>query len=638
MSRLFIFQSMMALTVVSGCLVAAWLAKNARDQKGIKALAAFNFTMALWCCGHLLLSLDYPQTGEALLSLNPLMPTLFLHFSLHFVTTHTSGHPLLSWLQHKMPLWYSLTLLVVITSIGFSGNEVKPWLDFPWVLVLHQLGWVNLLYTVAIGLIAHGVLLWGYVHCKGRNGAGYNNARNSIMMMFVAGGWGFTLATSYIFPSLNLNYYPYLLWLLPSYLLLLTFAVVRYQLLAVNSWAIKAIIWSCSLLLLLGLTTLLTSMASQLGLNQLSNIPLSVLWLYSLSTGIALWLLYNPLHQLASRLVYPDVKMTETVVDRWLVQLNNSRSFEELSEIAAALMEQHIRQPVKVAINAKQAEQLKSEHLLIECFLQDGQWQFRLSNWQDVSPGFRHVGDIFSSLLITSCAHLDKSLRLAVQEQARQEELRLVELGGLAAAMAHEIRNPLNIISMASAQCEDKIKQHIQGQLKRADTLIEDLLSYARPVELNIQAINLLPMVNTLAKQNRAQHGVNIEIDCDCLLSVDADAHKLQQVLINCLDNAAAFAATVEGGKVLVECYKVDDDFDQHIVLSFHNNGPPISGELQTDLFKPFISKRAGGSGLGLAIVQRMMKAHGGKVAFSDGLGWNVSFICTFPERNKENL
>lgn len=618
MSRLFIFQSMMSLTVVSGCLVAFWLAKNASDQKGMKALAGFNLTMALWCCGHLLLSLDHPKTGEALLSLNPLMPTLFLHFSLHFVQLKTVSHPVVDWLLKQMPLWYMLTFLVVIISIVFHGNRVEPWLDFHWFLLLNPVGWVNLFYTVVIGFIGHGILLWGYANSQG-------NTRRSIIMMFAAGGWGFALATSFIFPSLGLDYYPYPLWLMPSYLLLLTFAVVRYQLLAVNYWAIKAIIWSSALLLLLGLTTLLTSMASQLGLAQLSDIELPVLWLYSLATGIALWLLYNPLHKVASRLVYPDVKITEAVTERWLNQLNNSQSFKELSAIATDLISTHIHQPVEVVIN----RQVNSRQLLIECCQQDDNWVFNLKNWQEASPGYRYAADIFSSLLVTSCDNLDKSLRLAHQEQQRQEELRLVELGGLAAAMAHEIRNPLNIISMASAQCEDKVKNHIQGQLKRADTLIQDLLSYAKTIELNIQPVVLLPMLTALSHSQVKTNAVEVEIDCAPELTVFADVYKLQQVLINCLDNAAAFAATVEKGKMRIECRQLDNQ----ISVTFHNNGPPISAQLQADLFKPFISKRAGGSGLGLAIVQRIMKAHGGMATFSDLLGWNVSFICVFPHK-----
>jgi signal transduction histidine kinase len=621
MSRLLIFQSTMGLTVISGLLMAIWLAKNAAGQRGIKALAGFNFCMALWCAGHWLLSLDFPRAGQVLLSLNPLMPTLFLHFAIRYIDENVSRHEVIDSLAKAIPISYFVSTAVIALSLGFSGNTVEPWLDFPWVLKLDNIGWINLIYTIFIGLLGHGILLWGYANSKG-------NTRRTIMLLFAAGAWGFLSATSFILPSLQMQYYPYLMWFMPSYLLLLTFAVLRYKIFAVNYWAIKAIIWSIVVLVLLVLTTGLTSMASQLGLAQLSTIPLSVIWLYSITSGVALWLLYNPLHQLASRLVYPDVRLTQNVIDHWLNTLNASHSFVDLSRIATTLISEFIHQPVAIAINQPN----KTKELLIACYQQDKNWQFQLNNWQDVTPGIRHVAEVFAPLLYTSCVNLDKSLRLAQQEQQRQEELRLVELGGLAAAMAHELRNPLNIISMASAQCEDKVKDHIQSQLQRADTLIQDLLSYSTEIQLDCKAIMLSPLITALANSAAKQHKVEIEVQCDSQLAIYADLYKLQQVLVNCIDNGAAFAATVDHAKMLVLCGKTS----KGVSVGFHNNGPAISQTFVPELFKPFISKRAGGSGLGLAIVHRIMKAHDGSVTFSEQMGWNVSFICHFPNQTSK--
>ena len=612
----------MGLTVVCGLLMATWLFKHASQQKGIKALAGFNFFMALWCCGHWLLSMNYSSAGQALLSLNPMMPTLFLHFSLWFVSDRVENAQVLKKILPYMPITYVLSLSVVIASIGFSGNTFEPWLDFPLFLHLGQVGWINLLYTVFIGLFGHGVLLWGYANSQ-------DNTRRTIMMLFGSGAWGFTLATSYILPSLGLDFYPYLMWFLPSYLLLITFAVLRYQVFAVNYWAIKTIIWAIALLALLGLTTLLTSMASQMGLAHLSAIPLSIIWLYSITSGLTLWLLYNPLHKLASRLVYPDVKLTEQIIDNWLLKLNTSQSFEQLQNTATELMSSFIHQPVIIALKARH----NTEQLLIECFTQNNEWRFELKNWHNVTPGIRHVAEIFAPLLYTSCVNLDKSLRLAEQEKQRQEELRLVELGSLSASIAHELRNPLNIISMASAQCDDKVKKHIQSQLKRADTLIQDLLSYARVIELNCQNIVLLPLLNAVGKNIAEQHKITLDIQCPEQLMIYADVYKLQQVLVNLLDNGAVFGAMGNDGTLTVQAKAVDNNLQ----ISFHNNGPAITPVLQSELFKPFISKRVGGSGLGLAIVQRIMKAHNGSIIFSEQLGWNVSFVCTFPAINKEH-
>lgn len=618
MNRLLIFQSMMGLTVVCGLLMTYWLMQHTRQNPALKPLAGFNALMAIWCLGHWLLSVDIPSAGLVFLSVNPMMPTLFLHFSLLYVTNKLPDMPLLEQMNKFMSGIYGISLMMVFVSIGFSGNEVRPWLDFPHFLHLGQVGWINLGYTVFVGMVAHGVLLLGFIKAKG-------NTKRAIFMMFAVGGWGFTLASSYILASMGFDHYPYLLWFIPSYLLLLTFAVLRYQMLAINHWAVKTIIWSVAILLLLGLTTLVTSIASPLGLPHLAEVPLSVLWLYSIATALMLWFLYKPLHRLASRLVYPDIALGEDVIDQWLLKFNACHSFNELTDVAQAEISGLIKQNVQVAIN----QEVKTDGLLIRCYQQGESWHFEMVNWEDVTPGIRHAADIFASLLYTGCTNLDKSLLLAQQEQQRQEELRLVELGALSASMAHELRNPLNIISMASAQCDDKVKKHIQSQLKRADTLISDLLSYSRVIELNCQNINLKPLLDSLVNNISDNYGVTVDIQCDENFSLYADPFKLQQVLINLLENAASFTRDILDGKVLITCTKDGSE----AVVTIHNNGPSIPKSFQAELFKPFISKRPGGSGLGLAIVQRIMNAHQGHISFSEQLGWPVSFVCRFPAK-----
>ncbi len=618
MNRLLIFQSMMGLTVVCGLFVSAWLAKHAQQNRYLLPLAGFNAAMAIWCLGQWMLTVDKPGIAIVLLNINPLMPTLFLHFALSFLTAHVPNALLdFNW-RRFMPWIYALSTIVIVFSINFSGNYLKPWLDFPLFLHLGQLGWGNIIYTLFIGLLAHGVLVLGFIAAKG-------NVRRAIVLIFAAGAWGFTMASSYLIASMGVALYPYFLWFMPSYLLLLTFAVLRYQMLAVNYWAIKTIVWSLVVLVLLVLTTLITSIASPLGLPLLSEVPLSVLWLYSTITALVLWMLYKPLQQLASRLVYPDVDLNEAVMDKWLENLNAAHSFSELQDLAKQEISKHIKQKVVVAIN----QPSNTTHLTICCDKQADKWFFSLENWQDVTPGIRQAAEIFASLLVSVCDNLDKSLLLAQQEQQRQEELRLVELGALAASMAHELRNPLNIISMASAQCEDKVKDHIQTQLSRADTLIQDLLSYARVIELSCQKVSLFPLLQALKQSIEADYKIQVDIECDCHFSLWADGFRLQQVLTNLLDNAAAFSQAQPNGRVLIQCSS-HQGIDK---VTVHNNGPAIAKTMRGELFKPFISKRPGGSGLGLAIVARIIKAHRGKVYFSDQLGWPVSFVIELPKQ-----
>ena len=313
--------------------------------------------------------------------------------------------------------------------------------------------------------------------------------------------------------------------------------------------------------------------------------------------------------------------------------LSQSHDYPQLEKQASTLISKHIRQSVDIVIDETGVSP-RFGHIKtcsIYCCLKDDKWQFELHHWHEVSPSIRHIGEVFAPLVYSSCVALEKSLVLAKEEKNRQQQLRLAELGGLSAALAHELRNPLNIISMASATTDQDTKQHIQQQLKRADTLIQDLLDFAKVIELKPQWFVLKPLLDALVSNAANEHDCQFNVDCADDCQIYADVHKLQQVVINCIDNAGAFAATVEHGKVQVSV-TTNRSEPQCLQIAFHNNGPAISEAVKPQLFKPFISKRPGGSGLGLAIVQRIMEAHQGRVYYSQAIiDWPVSFICIFP-------
>ena len=253
------------------------------------------------------------------------------------------------------------------------------------------------------------------------------------------------------------------------------------------------------------------------------------------------------------------------------------------------------------------------------------QWQFSLQGQTELPPGLRLLTEVFGSLLISSCTNLQRALALATAEKQRLSQQHLVELGALAAAMAHELRNPLNIISMASAGVDAELRGHIQSQLKRADRLIADMLVYAGRLQLQLQVIELHPLLQSLFAQFDWQQ-VQLQLELPAGLQLTADPHRLQQVFINLLDNALAFCRNQRDAQI---CLTSEQQPGQ-LRLYVHNNGPAIAPAQQASLFQPFVSKRAGGSGLGLAIVRRIMQAHGAKVQHRSDLGWPVSFVLQF--------
>jgi signal transduction histidine kinase len=369
--------------------------------------------------------------------------------------------------------------------------------------------------------------------------------------------------------------------------------------------------------------------SGRVGLQALASVPSWQLWLYSLLILVVAALIYQPLSRLISRLIYPGASLNEAVLDTWSTQLKEAQDWSQLIAIGERLLSLQIRRCV--AIQLKHADlpvQEQNDALAIRVSRLETDWHFVLIGWDDASPGMRLTAEVFASLFSTSCGLLERSLALAAAERKRMDEQHLVELGSLSAAMAHELRNPLNIISMAAYDAPVETRQHIQAQLKRADRLVSDMLVYSGGLNLQIAKTPLCALVSSIVTQAQLD-GVVVELEIEQTMELAADPQRLQQVFINLIDNAVSFLRNRPDGKLCIEA-KVQD---QQTVIQVHNNGPAIDPSLQGEaLFQPFVTKRAGGSGLGLAIVRRIVDAHGGRIRHRDDAGWPVTFELIFPQ------
>ena len=610
------FEFSMLLTSACAVLLAGWLFWQGQRQQAMPALAGFAAMMALWCAGHIAILQGWEGIGVALVLANPLMPMFFLHFAFQFVALPRLNNDRS---RRLIYLLYGVTLVVIAVSWGGAAGYVTHSAGFSAFFVFSGIGWFNLLYTVLLGVAAHWVLYQGWrVHS--------GNKRRSIVAMFLAGGWGLLLATSFVFPSLGLDWYPYTMLLLPSYLLLLVYGVVRYQVLEINAFANKALIWVGMLLLLLALMALVSALLGQFGMQALAAVPASQLWLYSALVLMLSAACYRPTAAIARRLIYPGVQLNESVLASWRNRLKQSDSWQQLADSAAEVLAAQLRQPVAVQLaDLASSANAATSVLALDCLRDSQGWRYQLRGWDDVTPGYRLQGDVFAALLVSRVGLLEQSLSLAEAERKRLDQQHLVELGALSAAMAHELRNPLNIISMAAAGTAPETRQHIQQQLKRADRLIADLLSYSGSLQLQCSQLTLLPLLQSIVSQ-QDWHGVRCQLQVDATFSVYADAYRLQQVLVNLLDNALAFCRNQPEAEICLQAVSHADGCS----IFLHNNGPAIPLNQHSSLFQPFVSKRAGGSGLGLAIVRRIMQAHGGTVCHRTDLGWPVSFELRF--------
>lgn len=230
-------------------------------------------------------------------------------------------------------------------------------------------------------------------------------------------------------------------------------------------------------------------------------------------------------------------------------------------------------------------------------------------------------------------------------EQLKRAD-RLAAIGGVAARMAHEIRNPLASISGSVqliaqgdriAESDRRLVNIVLRETDRLNGLIEEFLGYARPEKLQKGAVNLselLGELDLLIKTDHRFQSVKFSNDCPASLCVLADHRQLQQVFWNLLLNAAE--AMTDAGRVEVSC-RPDDTAPLSakgsgaVRIEVRDNGCGLDSQQLKNLFEPFYTTKPGGSGLGLATVYRIIEAHGGRITVESEPGRGTVFILQLP-------
>jgi len=213
---------------------------------------------------------------------------------------------------------------------------------------------------------------------------------------------------------------------------------------------------------------------------------------------------------------------------------------------------------------------------------------------------------------------------LRLQEEAARQE-RLAALGGMAAVLAHEIRNPLGAIKglaqfLGEKQTADppqlEMTQTIAQEATRLERLVNDLLTYARPRPPDCQPTNLagvLGEVLRLVLPTAEAAGVVCRLDVpEETPPITADPEQLKQLFGNLALNA--LQAMPKGGRLTLALRSVDGKGSKRrpVEVAVEDSG---SGILEADLprvFEPFYTTRTTGTGLGLAICKQIVEAHGG--------------------------
>jgi len=242
-------------------------------------------------------------------------------------------------------------------------------------------------------------------------------------------------------------------------------------------------------------------------------------------------------------------------------------------------------------------------------------------------PGRKAIGYVYTFDDLTEIRRLERDLRI---------QDRLAAVGRLAAAIAHEIRNPLTSIagsvSMLSgiADLSDEHRQLLQivtRESERLNGIITDFLAYSRGKQYRFATVDLLPLLEdtlTLLEHRLVAENTGIRIERkynfkEALTMADGD--KIKQVFWNFCENAVR--AMTAGGVLSISLEQVGEDWQ----VNFADTGPGMSRQLVEKIFEPFQSQFEGGTGLGLAIVYQIVQAHEGKVWARSKVGEGSVFV-----------
>jgi two-component system, NtrC family, sensor histidine kinase HydH len=213
-------------------------------------------------------------------------------------------------------------------------------------------------------------------------------------------------------------------------------------------------------------------------------------------------------------------------------------------------------------------------------------------------------------------------------------------MGELASGVAHEIRNPLNAISMIVQRFEHEFKPRnavkeyhslthvLKNETARVNGIIQQFLKFARPPKIRlaeVSAEDFTAHITALFESQAELKGIIFTSHCEINNSIYIDHELMTQALLNLLQNG--LDATIKGGSISLRVFRKDTS----LIFEIKDSGSGIPSDKLDKVFDLYFTTKADGNGMGLAITQQIISQHRGNIEVHSEPGRGSTFSIRLP-------
>jgi len=268
----------------------------------------------------------------------------------------------------------------------------------------------------------------------------------------------------------------------------------------------------------------------------------------------------------------------------------------------------------------------------------EGNWEMRVEE-----SGDDEIGQLTRDFnrMAASLAKKRQELEESYRELSQQEKM--AEIGKFSTIIAHELKNPLGIISgsinilakkKVSKETQDTMVKYVNEEVTRLNQLAEDFLIFARPPLPKKEKINLGEIAHKLEALADARGETKKTVKVKVIAEggypiINADKNQIFQALLNLLENG--IQSSPEGGEVTIT-FRTEE---KGVKIEVSDNGPGVRVEDQERIFEPFFTRKEKGTGLGLSIVKRIVEMHDGRIGLCESKTGGACFSLWLPEGHK---